>query len=223
MTKIHLKEKAIDLRKQGYSYTDIKQKTGVSKSTLSLWLSDIPYKPNKIVRQRLIRAQKLSSLAKNKIKYESVLRSKSEAKNEIGEINLRELFFLGLGVYMGEGSKTHGSVRVMNSDPQIIKLMIIWFKRIFGLTNENFSLRMHLYPDSNISKIKKFWSEQTGLKSQNFLKTQIDLRKNKSKNNKNKLPYGTVQLSVKALGNKDWGVFLSRKILALLAEIYNKC
>jgi predicted transcriptional regulator len=219
MTKIHLKNKAVSLRKEGYSYTDIQKMIGVSKSTLSDWLSNLKYTPNKIVRDRLIKARIFSSLAKSKIKNESIARASIEAKDEISHYTERELLFVGLGVYMGEGTKTKGVVRIINSDPKIIRLMILWFKNVFGIKMDNLRLRMHIYPDIVESEAMEYWSRETGLKKNQFMKTQVDLRVNKSLKNKGRLPYGTVQLSIKAMGNKDWGVFLSRKILALMAQI----
>ena len=219
MTKIQIKNKAISLRKEGYSYSDIQKITNVSKSTLSEWLRKLEYKPNEIVRSRLIKARYFSSLAKTKIKNESIARAKLEARKEIGKYSDRELLFVGLGVYMGEGAKTRDSVRVMNSDPKIIKLMIIWFKKVFGMKDDNICLRIHLYPDVVEAEAKEYWSKQTGLAKSRFLKTQVDLRENKSLKGKGKLPYGTVQLSIRASGNKDYGVFLSRKIMALMAQI----
>jgi len=207
------------LRKGGYSYSDIQKMTGVSKSTLSGWLSGLEYRPNKIVQDRMIKARYFSSLAKTRIKNESILRANKEAKDEIGNYSDRELLFVGLGVYMGEGTKTKGVVRIINSDPKIIRLMISWFRDVFGIKINNLRLRMHIYPDINESVAMKYWSAQTGLKKEQFMKTQVDFRANKSLKNKGRLPYGTVQLSIKADGNKDWGVFLSRKILALMAEI----
>ena len=36
------KQRALALRRQGWSYNDILKEVGVSKSTLSLWLRDVP-------------------------------------------------------------------------------------------------------------------------------------------------------------------------------------
>jgi lambda repressor-like predicted transcriptional regulator len=41
------KEKALELRKAGFSYSYISAKTGLSKSTLSYQLAQVPYTPNK--------------------------------------------------------------------------------------------------------------------------------------------------------------------------------
>lgn len=42
------KSKALELRKQGYSYTQIREEIRVSKSTLSLWLRDFPLSDKRI-------------------------------------------------------------------------------------------------------------------------------------------------------------------------------
>src|SRR3989344_2733569 len=41
-----IREKVLDLRSAGYSYTYISAHTGISKSTLSGWLGHVPYIPN---------------------------------------------------------------------------------------------------------------------------------------------------------------------------------
>ncbi len=45
MTKVILKRKVVELRKQGKSYSDILKIIKVSKSSLSLWLKDVPLTP----------------------------------------------------------------------------------------------------------------------------------------------------------------------------------
>jgi transposase len=42
MTKLLVKRKVVELRKQGKSYSDILKIIKVSKSSLSLWLKDVP-------------------------------------------------------------------------------------------------------------------------------------------------------------------------------------
>ncbi len=146
MTKLILKNKAIELRKAGFSYADIKREINVSKSSLSLWLKEVPYKPNDIVLKRFERARELSSAARTKIRIDSEKNALIVAQNDIGgKISDRNLFFLGLGLYMGEGSKT-AMVRVVNSDLEVIKLTMTWLKKVYGLRNNNFSIRIHLYP-----------------------------------------------------------------------------
>ena len=218
MTKTSLKEKAIVLRKQGYTYTYILAEVPVSKSTLSHWLRNIPFRPNKKMRERIGNARVQAGITKNKQKLESIKKAKHLAEKEVGTISKRDLFMLGLGLYMGEGSKSHSIVRIINADANIIKLSMKWFQEIFGLGEENFSLRIHLYPENDMQKCLEYWSNETDIPISNFQKTQIDRRKKKV-SKRGKLPFGTAHLTVKKAGMSKFGMPFSRKILALIDQV----
>ena len=47
------RNEAIKLRKKGHSYNLISLKLNISKSTLSYWLKEVPYTPNKEVLKRI--------------------------------------------------------------------------------------------------------------------------------------------------------------------------
>lgn len=214
-----LKKKAGNLRKKGYSYTDIRQKIGVSKSTLSVWLGNIPYTPNALVLKRMEKARRVSVVVKNRQKLESIALAKAVAKKDVKMLSQRDVFMLGLGIYIGEGTKTHGITRVINSNPLIIKFIIKWFKDVCGLGNRNFVIRLYLYPDNNQKKSIKFWSRITGIPVHQFHKVQIDKRTNKKLAKRGKLPYGTAHLGIRSFGEKRFGIFLSRKINAWIDEV----
>jgi len=219
MTKPSTKNKATELRKRGYSYNYIAQKINVSKSSLSSWLADVPYTPNQETIDRIGKARAKSGQVKSQQKLNSILKAREVAKKDIGILTRRDLFMLGLGLYIGEGSKADNLVRIVNANPKVILLAIRWFKEVARLSNENFSIRIHLYPDNNIEECLNFWSKVTGLLRKQFQKTQIDLRKNKKKTKKGKLPYGTAHLTVKSNGRKELGVFLSRRVAAWIEEV----
>jgi len=214
-----IREEVFNLRKEGHSYNYISQKTGMSKSTLSGWLSSIPYTPNKITIERIGKARAASGRVKAKIKLESMKRAGREAKKEIGELTKRDLFMLGIGIYIGEGAKTFDIVRIINADPKIIKFSVKWFEEVCGLPRENFRIRLHLYPDNNIKQCKKFWSSISEIPENQFQKTHIDERKDKKMFKRGKLPYGTAHLSIRSNGKKEFGVFLARKINAWIGEV----
>jgi orotate phosphoribosyltransferase-like protein len=48
MAHRELKQRAIELRQKGYSYSQIKAELGLSKSTLSNWLYDMPLSEERI-------------------------------------------------------------------------------------------------------------------------------------------------------------------------------
>ncbi len=214
-----IREQVFILRRQGYSYSYISQKTNVTKSTLSGWLSGVPYKPNKEMIEKIGKARSISSHRKSQQKIESIKKAEEEAKKEIGKLSQRDLFMLGIGIYIGEGTKTHDIIRVINSDPKIIKFAVKWFKEVCGLETKNFRIRIHLYPDNNIKECLEFWSQNSGIPLVQFQKTQIDLRKDKKKFKRGKLPHGTAHLSIRSNGVKEFGVLLARKINGWIKEV----
>ena len=213
-----LREKALKLRSAGYSYNMIKQRLGVSKSTLSNWLSRIPFVPNREVIARVGRAKLKSALFKQRLKFESIEKAKQIAKKDVGLLSKRDLFILGIGLYLGEGEKTYENVRIVNSDPKIIQLAIKWFYNVCGVEKENFRPSIHLYPDNDIRTSLKFWSGITKIPISQFGKTMIDQRKNKSALKRRKLPYGTLHLHVMSKWLPHLGVNLHRKIQAWIEE-----
>jgi len=132
------------------------------------------------------------------------------------------LWLLGLGLYLGECSKTYEMVRIINSNPQIIRVAVKWFKEICQLENANITIALHLYPDNNINECIKYWQKETNLPFTQFRKTQIDKRMDKSNKRKNKLPYGTAHLTIIGNGNKNFGVKLHRKIMGWMEHVFER-
>lgn len=219
MTKIYVKSEALKLREAGHSYNYISQIVRVSKSTLSLWLADIPYIPNQETIERIGKARAASGQVKSKIKRESIAAARKEAEKELGNISRRDLFMLGLGLYIGEGAKSTQTICIANSNPAVIVLMVRWLTKIFGLSQKNLRLCIHIYPDCDQEKSLQYWSKMTNIPISQFRKTSIDRRTDKKVNKEGKLPYGTAHLIVNSLGNKRFGVFLSRKIGAFSDKV----
>ena len=218
MHSASLRGQVFGLRNAGNSYAHISSLTGISKSTLSDWLSKIPYTPNRETISRIGKARAAAGARKVAIKQESFLRARAKARKEIGKVSTRDLFMFGLGLYLGEGSKTHDCVRVSNSDPAVIQLAIEWFQSL-GVTREQLFLCIHLYPDNDPEKSLQFWSRTTSIPRSQFGKIQVDRRTNKKAFRAGKSLYGTAHLSVRSRGRPEFGVFFSRKILAEIEEV----
>jgi len=216
-----VKRRAFRLRRTGYSYSYIASKTGLSKSTLSDWLAEVPYRPNEHTLLTIGKARAASGERKTQIKQRSLVRARQEAESEVGVLSQRDLFMFGLGLYLGEGSKTADVVRVVNSDPDVIRSAIAWFKSL-GVVKKQFTITIHLYPDSNVKECLQFWSGATTIPLDQFSKPQIDRRRNKKTYKAGKLPYGTAHLGVRSGGRKEFGVFFSRKILGWMDSTMRK-
>lgn len=214
MVRAYDKLRAIELRRKGYSYNYISGVLRISKSTLSDWLADIPYTPNEETIKKIGKARAASGEAKSKIRRESIFLAQKEARRELGKVSRRDLFMLGLGLYIGEGSKTAEITRFVNSDPTVINLMIRWFTTALGLPRDNLRIRIHLYPDCDEQRSLRYWSKITSIPISQFHKSSFDRRTDKKAAKSGKLLYGTAHLSLNSLGQKRFGVFLFRKIEA---------
>lgn len=221
MHKRPVRELAIQLRKKGYSYPHISNVTCISKSTLSGWLAEVSYTPNKETIKAFGKARAIAGQRKAERKQQELQQIKKKALNRIGTVSRRDLFMFGLGIYLGEGSKTHNVTRVANSDPSIIKSVITWFTML-GVARKQFAPRVHLYPDSDESECLHFWSRTTNIPISQFQKSQVDRRMGKKSKKKGKTPYGTLHLGVRSSGKKEYGVTFSRTIQAWNEAVFSK-
>ena len=217
-----IRNQAEKLRQAGWSYNIISQRLKVPKSTLSSWLKNRPYEPNKEVIRRIKNGPLISGIKKHKARLIATEEIRKKAFIEIGKLSRRDIMMLGIGIYIGEGSKLYEHVRLINSDPNVIRLSIKWFELICGLDKNNFKPTIHIYPDCSEEKSLEYWSKSTGIPVKSFGKTQIDRRKDKKEKKRKKLPYGTLHLYIVSNGELSKGVMLHRKILSWIECIYNQ-
>ncbi len=176
MTRFLDRRKALELRKLGKSYSQIKNELGVSKSTLSEWLKAYP----------LTKAQIDTLRGKSEIrieKYRQTMRRKREArltsyykeeKSKWIPLSKRELFLMGLFLYWGEGGKTHRNiVSINNTDPSVIKFAFYWLNEVCKVSREKIQVYLHLYSDMNITEAMAFWSKELQQPIQYFAKPYI--------------------------------------------------
>lgn len=170
--KIELKNKAVALRREGKTYSEIMKVIPVAKSTLSEWLREVGMV--KEVKQIFTEKRRLASLrggqAKKKQRIATFDRITGIAEKEIGEITKRELWLIGIALYWAEGSKEKEyrpgtGIKFSNSDPEMISLFLKWLIEIVGVSKENIGFEIYLHDSfrQNISRFQKFWSEKTGL------------------------------------------------------------
>lgn len=218
--KTSVREQSVLLRKNGWSYNVISERLGVAKSTLSHWLREVPYIPNAVVRGRIRNGPAKAWRRSHERKMEKIAEAKQTAAQEIGILTKRDLWMLGIGLYIGEGTKLYESIRIINSDPDVVRLAIQWLRKVCRLNKENISIAVHLYPDVNHEQALRHWSKVTGVAITQFYKTQVDLRKNKSKMRKRKLPYGTAHIYARSRGKPQFGVTLHRRIIGWIEKVY---
>ncbi len=193
MTRKLDKQKAIALRKKGYSYSQIKDKLGINKSTLSGWLYDMPLSEKRIRELRDFSSKRIE-------RYRNTMQLKKETRlqevykkvsKDIGKFSKREIFLLGLFLYWGEGTKTaNSSTQLTNTNPAMLKFFIRWLE-LFGVNKRDLRVKLHLYSDMNINQSIAFWSKELKIPVSHFKKPYIKTTKLKSITYKNGFGKGT--------------------------------
>lgn len=190
------KSQAIELRKEGLSYNEICNKIPVAKSTLSLWLKEVPLSVSQ--KKRLYTKQiailSIGAQSQKERRKREVSKIIKVAESEIVlplDAQAHRLF--GAALYWAEGSKKN-LFEITNSDPALIAFMVRWIEKVFSLHPKELKARLNLYPQQNEMDIKRFWSQLTGIPLSSFGKSYIKpFSKNYKKNN---LYYGTIRIEV---------------------------
>lgn len=181
MAKYELRIKAREMRSRGGSVGLIAKKLGVSKSTVSLWVRDIILSVEQMERlkQGSIKGGELGRL-KGSLMQKHRRLDMIEKMNEFGRkrfksISDSEFFVAGIALYWGEGSKKKREFYICNSDPNLVRFMILWLKRFFGVGIDRLKAvvginEIHRERDEIV---KKYWSQITGIPLSQFRRTSF--------------------------------------------------
>ncbi|QQS18748.1 hypothetical protein IPL68_01575 [Candidatus Saccharibacteria bacterium] len=212
---------ATKLRDSGYSYRMIHNQLGVPMATLSGWFRERPYTPNAEALHRIQSGRYAYGIRKRDERICEIAELLQLGKDEVGDISRRDLWMVGIGLWIGEGSKTIEQIRLANSDPDVVRLWVGWLKEICGLRDENIFMTLHIYPETDEEVCLKYWRNIIGIPNLRCGKTQVDRRIGKAISHNGKLPYGTVRISVRSEGDTAKGVRLYRRLKGWVSAILN--
>ncbi len=173
-----IKERAIDLRSRGYSVKEIAEKLNIPQSTSSLWVRNI--KLNKKAQERLQKRKLLgyyrAGLTWKKKRVEEEQRNRQIAQRVIEAIrnDTSHVKLYCALLYWCEGWKNSDSrqgVRFVNSDPDMIRVFLKFFRKSFNPDEKKFRVLMYLHSYHNEQKQKNFWSKVTKIPPEQFYKT----------------------------------------------------
>lgn len=173
--KYNEKIKAIKLRRAGKSYDYISNILNVSKGTLSVWLSNIEIDPDK-KREVLIGREKsryLAAVAKKKDRIERTKKIVDTAEHDFKRLINKDLFLCGLLLYWAEGDKKQERVKFANSDKDMIRLMMRWFREVCHVSESRFRIALHIHNLHISHKVADYWSKITGVSRKQFNKIYI--------------------------------------------------
>lgn len=207
------KKRALDLRRQGFSFNEINKKLGIPKSTLSVWLDGfvLTAEAQKRLADRVYQGTLNGLIKRNRMQTvfarERAAEARMQAKKLICKVSRRELLLIGATLYWAEGYKrpkivngkvrTCHSISLTNSDPLIVSIFIKFLCDVLKIEKGKIVIEMRLFGHNDSEEAIMYWMKVTSLERIQFRKPQYPISlSSKGKRPYNRLPYGTVQVIV---------------------------
>jgi hypothetical protein len=206
--KIILKEKAIALRKKGFSYTEILKEVPVAKSTLGVWLHsvDLSKHQKQLLTEKKLASAKRGGAAKHQQRLTRTKVITDAAKLEIGSLSQRELWLMGIMLYWAEGSKEKdyrpgSGTQFTNMDPAMICFFLRWLEDICHINKTDliFEICIHETHRHRVQEIINFWSRKIGIDPHYF--SRIYFKKANIKTNRKNIDdtyFGVIKIRARS-------------------------
>jgi DNA-binding CsgD family transcriptional regulator len=172
--KVTEKLAAIKLRKQGKSVLEIAARLGVAKSSVSVWVRNVPLSP--VAEKRLLQRISVGQHAGGRSQHAKVtkventylqLASKNIRNLKLNLVHKRLLCSL---IYWCEGAKSANCVDFTNADPKLVRLFLTLFRSCFVIDESKFRVCLHIHDYHDINKQIAFWSKLTTISPEQFIK-----------------------------------------------------
>ena len=193
------KDKAINLRKIGKSYSEIEEELKIPRSTLSAWFKgsawsqrikeDLSSTAVTKSTVRIIELNNIRGVHLDKLYTQARL----EALKDFEALKFHPTFIAGVMLYWGEGDKaSKHRVSLTNTDPAMIKIFINFLKDVCDINDEKIKAWLLLYPDLQETNCKEYWIKEAGLQNITFNKSIYIDGRHKTK----RLGYGVCTVGV---------------------------
>jgi len=169
------RDKARELRAKGLSINEIVERLGFAKGSVSLWVRDIELTTQQKQRlskkgfsRKTIELRRANRLRNERLKREKIV---STAKQDVPMITPEQLWLIGVMLYWAEGGKTQRTVRFSNGDPEMIEIMMTFFRLVCKVPESKFRGYIHIHPHLDNILAEKHWSQISGIPTSQFFKT----------------------------------------------------
>jgi hypothetical protein len=162
--KLSERQQARQLRRAGLPLAEIASQLGVAKSSVSLWVRDVPFDP----LPRPPRGRRRGPNALQRRRQAEIDRLVAEGRERIGRLSEREFLVAGVALYAGEGSKTDGCVRFANSDPRMIFFYCCWLRQFFAIDESRLRVHLYLHQGLDLPAAIAYWSAVTAIPPSQF-------------------------------------------------------
>ncbi|MDT0319606.1 hypothetical protein [Streptomyces millisiae] len=173
--KDHLRARARELRRAGRTYDEIVAELGVSKSSVSLWVRDLPKPVASAERMRRMSEARWGPYRQRRaLERQSLI---ERARTDVGRLTDRELFLIGVGLYWSEGAKSKAHrpqeyVAFINSDPGMIRVFLAWL-RLMEVPDEQRGFRVMIHETADVAGAEQYWAGLVGIARDRLSKTTL--------------------------------------------------
>jgi len=165
---------------QGLSMTEIAEQLGCSVNKVAYWMNKYGIE-RRSVSQAIYRWHNRDG--------EPFHIHKPETDRE------RELFQLGVGLYIGEGMKrSRHRVSLSNTDPRVIRVFLRFLRGICGVSERRIWAWINIFDDVDLEEAQAYWEEVTGLPRSQFYQPVVRSRRGGTYLNTS--DYGTITVGV---------------------------
>ena len=161
--KVKEQEQARALWARNRTLADIARTLGVSKSSVSLWVRDVPFTPT----LRLRGPQRRPHPA-HEAKLRQIEELNRAGKTRIGRLSDEAFLVAGIALYAGEGAKADGLVKFANSDPEMVRFFCAWFRRFFCVDESRLRASVYLHQGLDLDAVEAFWSDLAEIPRRQF-------------------------------------------------------
>lgn len=190
------------LRQRGWSVGSIARQLQCATSSVSQWIRDIPLTAEQVNELESRRAHGWALAANHpnspkhvwaRIRQQEIEQAERQVPVTCPEGLLK---LIGSTLYWAEGAKADRcGVNFSNTDPDMIALMMVFFRNVCGVAETKFRGVVHIHPHLDAERACAFWSRVSGIPLAQFHRTQIAISR-ASKQKRDTLPLGTFRIVV---------------------------
>lgn len=156
--KVREREEARRLRAENRTLADIAEQLGVSKSSVSLWVRDVPFTPS----TRRYGPQRRPHPAQER-KFREIDECNQLGSDLLGVLDEEAFLAAGVALYAGEGTKRDGSVVFSNTDDRMMSFFCAWLRAFFEIDECRLRMRVYLHEGLDLGIAEDHSSEITGI------------------------------------------------------------
>jgi transcriptional regulator with XRE-family HTH domain len=194
------REEARRLRAEGWSVKAIASAVGVSPSTVSRWVRDIPLSEEQILAlasaNPAINGQLAGARENSRRRREDRLSAQREGRAMARRGD--PLHVIGCMLYWGEGSKARNKVIFTNSDPDMVRTFVRFLRESLGVDDDRIRVSCNCYLGNGLDlrAIERYWLDLLQLPETSMLPSIVNRASAASARRRRTLPHGTLRVVV---------------------------